>query len=103
MSQGEFVSIYVFKFIGLLRQNKHRVMKMSEIAENLGLKQSSIRAVGVYKKKAEMMGYKIKTYHGYSGGYQLEEEYLSLTELEEIKLMLSPELYNKIKKINERF
>lgn len=87
------------KMIKLLRENKDRRMKMPEIAASLGVK---TRVISNWKKTILSLGYDLRTYGGYDGGYELHEEYLSLTELNSIKEKLPPEIFEKIKRINER-
>lgn len=95
----ETISNNIIRMIKLLRKNQNRLMTMSEIAKNLGVKP---RVISNYKKTIVKLGYNLQSYNGYNGGYKLIEEYLSLTELNEIKDKLSPRLFEKIKKINER-
>lgn len=88
----------VYEMIRILRENRHRRMKMKELAARLG---TGIRAITYYKESITKLGYHLNTYGGYNGGYQLAEEFLNKDELRKIESRV-PDLYEKVKRINER-
>lgn len=95
----EKISNNIIRMIKILRRNQNKIMTMAEIAKELKVKP---RVISNYKRTIVKLGYDLRSYNGYNGGYQLKEEYLSLTELSEVQNQLSTELFEKIKRINER-
>lgn len=90
----------VFDMIRLLRKNGR--MKANEIAKKLGLKNT--RSITVYRTCIEKLGYNIKSFGGYCGGYEIIEERLTDEEINEIAIQIdSVELIEKIKRVNNRF
>lgn len=89
-----------FKMLELLKI--HGRLKAPELAEMLGL--NNKRSIYYYKETLELLGYKIETYGGYDGGYELiEPEKLSETELDFIAEKIeNPLLMRKIERINNR-
>jgi len=76
--------------------------KAPELAKRLGLNNS--RSIYYYKKTLELLNYKIETYGGYDGGYELvEPERLTEEELDLIAEKLDNYvLMKKIERINKR-
>lgn len=88
------------KFIHYLRKNRGRKVKTKELMDELNVK--NIKSIMNYKNQSIELGYVIKSYGGYTGGYRLEEEYLTEDDIEIIKYKLSERLSNKIIEIDKR-
>lgn len=91
----------VFDMIRLLRKNGR--MKAQDIADALDLK--TTKTISIYKKYIERLGYEIKSYHGFYGGFELVNEHFTENEMDYLKKVLcegckQPQLFEKLEKIN---
>lgn len=88
------------KFIHYLRNHRGRKIKTKELMNELGVK--NIKSIMIYKNQSIELGYPVKSYGGYVGGYVMEEEYLTEDDVTTIRLNLPEKLANKIIEIDKR-
>lgn len=88
-----------FDMIRLLRKNGK--MTARELREKLDIKNS--RTITRYKNIIRKLGFNIVSESGYLGGYEIIEERLNPSEINEISCKINNiKLIEKIKRINDR-
>lgn len=85
------------KMLQILRFQKGNIIKSSELKEKLGL--SDTRVIRRYKTILIKLGYNVKSFSGYEGGYCLIEENLNDRDIENLEKNLSKDLFEKVIRI----